>query len=349
MGVHKLSNNIFFRTDSNETIGMGHVMRCLAIANKLIKYGYNITFLYADCKHIKVVEDSGVSEISLDTDYKDMSVKEADMILQYAKEASVDTIIVDSYYVTNDYLGTLRENLKVICINSMKKMLNADIIINYSMIYDKEFYNNTYGKTSVKLLLGSKYAPLRDEFTDVIYNLRSNVKRVLIMTGGGDRFNFTGDFLNNLINYRRYNDIHFICVSGRYNSHYEELLEYQNRIPGLNIISEADNVSELMSDCDLIITAGGTTLYELGAVGIPALVFSLAKDQISDSKYLEGIGAITYAGIIGEEGFWDRLYESFELMVNSYSVRLNQSAIMKRISDGRGTERICDSIMEYYR
>ena len=58
--------------DGNEKIGMGHVMRCLTIAEALRKQGEEVLFLSADDKPVKIIEDQGFAVKILFTYYDEL-------------------------------------------------------------------------------------------------------------------------------------------------------------------------------------------------------------------------------------------------------------------------------------
>lgn len=337
---------IFFRADSNESIGLGHVMRCLTIAIGLQKKDCKCTFLYAENEYVDAVQKEGIQEICLNTKYNIMGISEAEELLSFLLKEGAYALIVDSYFVTNEYLNVFKGKMKVICINSLQKKFDTDILINYSMLIDENFYFQNYEDTNTKLLLGSQYAPLRDEFSNIIFPIRPTVKKILVMTGGGDKYNFTSRLLENIQRQEKYMNINFVCVSGNHNTHYEELISLQKTMPNVEIIKSSNCVSELMQECDLILTAGGTTLYEMGAVGIPGVVFAVARDQVGDSLFLADRGAILYAGYIDNESFWKDLFDKMDELINNQKRRDQQSKIMKNVTDGLGNERICKAILE---
>ena len=47
----------YIRADGNEKIGMGHIMRCLTVADALRKQGEEVLFLTADEKPVKFIEE----------------------------------------------------------------------------------------------------------------------------------------------------------------------------------------------------------------------------------------------------------------------------------------------------
>ena len=67
--------NIFFRADANSSIGMGHVMRCLSIADAFHSLGNDsiiITFILADDTVEKLIQDRGYKTVVLHSKYSKM-------------------------------------------------------------------------------------------------------------------------------------------------------------------------------------------------------------------------------------------------------------------------------------
>ena len=63
---------IYIRVDANREIGMGHMMRCLSIAEALMEKGEKVRFIVAAQDATDVLEQRGMSYTVLNTDYKNM-------------------------------------------------------------------------------------------------------------------------------------------------------------------------------------------------------------------------------------------------------------------------------------
>lgn len=97
---------IFFRTDGNSSIGLGHIMRCLSIADIGKREGKECVFFLASFDFQKVIESHGHKVIVLDTDYKNLNA-ELDIVMPYLQIQNLTAFIVDSYFVTLYYLYAL--------------------------------------------------------------------------------------------------------------------------------------------------------------------------------------------------------------------------------------------------
>ena len=124
-------NKLFIRTDANQNIGMGHIMRCITIAKAL--KSMQCIFLVSDLKASCIVEANGFELLCLNTDYKSMDIKESDTINSLGYQYGINNILVDSYFVNNDYLLELKKQFIVGCFNCKKEWLSADYIINYNI------------------------------------------------------------------------------------------------------------------------------------------------------------------------------------------------------------------------
>jgi len=173
------------------------------------------------------------------------------------------TILVDSYCVTEDYLRDLKRYGRVFLMDDLQtKAYPVDGVINYNVFADKRIYEQLYEKnTEVRLILGGEYIPLRTQFQGLEYEAKERVKDVLITTGGGDADNIAGQILNEIYD----PEICFHVLSGRFNPHFEELKERADSTDNIRIHHDVTDMAGLMQGCDLAVSAGGSTIYELCA------------------------------------------------------------------------------------
>ena len=335
-------NKLFIRTDANQNIGMGHIMRCITIAKAL--KSMQCIFLVSDLKASCIVEANGFELLCLNTDYKSMDIKESDTINSLGYQYGINNILVDSYFVNNDYLLELKKQFIVGCFNCKKEWLSADYIINYNINCDKSLYKDIYKMYSTKLLLGSEYVPIREEFIGEDYIVKDYVKQVLIMTGGTDYYNFMGQFVEKICYKKLYKDIEFTLISGAYNTNLGYLQRVAENVDNVHVICNVKNVSKYMRKCDLVFSAGGATTYELCAIGVPTILFSIAENQMSESEYMGEKHIVKYIGNYVDKNFWEILEEEFIRILKDKEIRNKMSANMKKVIDGKGSIRIAKCI-----
>jgi spore coat polysaccharide biosynthesis predicted glycosyltransferase SpsG len=102
-----------------------------------------------------------------------------------------------------------------------------------------------------------------------------------------------------------------------------------------------------MKDNDLVISAGGITMYELCALKIPSIIYTLADNQISESKFMGECGCVEYVGDVRDgEKFWNSLNSRIYLLIHDSTRRNSMVKKMKSIVDGQGCRRIVEKIVE---
>lgn len=338
---------IVIRADGNAKIGAGHLMRCLTVAEAMGKVAgnrENICFLCADEQSADLVREHGFRAEVLDTDYREMETElpvwkhylSSDPDMKY-------TILVDSYYVTDHYLEELRPFGKVYLLDDMQAhTYPVDVVINYNAFADADVYQNLYRGAETQILAGSKYAPIREQFLGKTYRVAKQVKNVLISTGGGDLENITGAILQKLYQ----TDMEFHIVTGRFNPHLEELKAWEREKDNVHIYHDVKNMADLMQDCDVAITAGGTTVYELAAIGVPFICFSYAENQEALTEYVGEHQIAGFAGAYHKDSQMtlERMRDLFTKYCNEYDIRKNCCEAEQNMIDGRGAERIAQML-----
>ena len=325
--------------NGSSTIGLGHIMRTLTIAKELKKKGILVEYITdrSDKNAVKLVKDGGFNIIHV--------ANILDYLLSF-KSLIYDLAIIDDYNIEEHDINKFYNIAgKIVYIDDLVKFkeYNMDLLINTSI----EALNVEYkGKT--KKLLGPKYALLRDEFKQIKYKLpKPNVERIMITLGGGDENNFTKYILDLLLN--NYNDIEYEVVLG--NSYkYKDFMIQNYKDKNINFHINTNNMAEIMLNCDLAISAGGNTLYELCACGTPTIAAIIADNQV---KFVQGISRITgmdYINLFENnlQAEKDNFVSIVERNIEDYSHRIKTSKQMLSLVDGQGSKRIVDEIMKLF-
>lgn len=338
---------IWIRADGGKEIGTGHIMRCLSIADALRRMGEQVCFLVADTSTAPILTKNGQEYRVLNSDFRKME-EEFTTLLPLLSSEPQSVFLADSYYVTESYLSKIREYIPVCYMDDRGiSGLPVDVLINYNIFAGLSLYGGSEaGGTSY--LLGTEYTPLRREFQNVPYQVRDQVKRVLITTGGSDRYNLAGKILEEVLRMPEIGGLEYAVVSGAYNEHLPELLELAKRHCGVQVFSNVADMAELMRTCDIAVTAGGSTMYELCAVGVPMICFSFVDNQ---EKIVEGFRARELVCFGGDylrqgKGMVRDVAEHIALLCRDAQLRRRYSKHQRRLVDGRGSLRIAEYLQE---
>ena len=333
---------IWIRADANQNIGSGHVMRCLSIAAALKNQGQQVCFILADEGAASLLRDREMDYRVLHTAYSNME-DELEQFTGMLMGQKPDLLLVDSYFATEHYFKTVGEYVKTVCVDDVPRFAYpVDGIINYNIYGD----NLPYDRMCRNLYLGVSYAPLREQFRGIDYMVRPVVKDVLITTGGSDKYNLAGKILEKVLAIQETADLCYHVVSGAFNPHLEQLKELAEQHKNIRLYQNVKNMAELMQQADIAITAGGSTMYELCAVGVPILSFSFVDNQELIVETFAQKGLVYYGGNYLKEDseFAGNVAAALAELSASAELRLQYSRKEKMLVDGRGAERIAAAL-----
>lgn len=339
---------LLIRADANKKIGLGHVMRCLTIAEAAKKAGVKSLFLLADDNAGEWLQERGQAYCVLHTEGVDM---EAELP---ALEAAVKgsgfseaVFLLDSYRITKEYVQKLKtflneKNIRLALMEDYgSSPYQADILVNYN-IYGTDF---SYKENAAKTLLGCRYMPLRQAFVQQEYEVREQVKNILITTGGSDACQIGIKFAKLLADRAFAGNaqliLHIVC--GRFSQSREALLAFAKQKSNITVYTDVKEMWTLMAKCDAAISAAGTTLYELCAVGVPTICFSFADNQILPGKAFAKHTPIPYAGDYEQnpDAVCAAILDGLEKLCSMPQQKRKQMSIeLKELVDGKGAERI---------
>lgn len=333
------------RADGNAKIGAGHLMRCLTIADELQKLvdSRQILFVCAEGQSAELVQGRGYGTYVLASDPRDMEAELSAWAGIPGINKNTNVIIVDSYFVTKDYLREIGAYGTVTLLDDMgEECYPVDRLVNYNAFAQPRQYEALYRDSGTELVLGSAYVPLRPQFRGVQYRVRQKVRHILITTGGGDADNIAGQILECIQEKVTHEMFDFHLVMGKFNPHFERMKELERLSQHIHIYHQVQDMAGLMRRCDLAVTAGGSTVYELAAVGVPFICFSYAGNQEKITEYLSREGIVFSAGAYhrNPQDVLEKIAEYAIGLAEDYEKRNTCNSKERSLVDGLGAERL---------
>jgi UDP-2,4-diacetamido-2,4,6-trideoxy-beta-L-altropyranose hydrolase len=311
---------IIFRCDASEHIGIGHVMRCLSLANHLKQEGISSHFICREhvghlgdyiltkgysmallpLKKLSLSESNGSTYIYDDWLGAHWESDAIDVATEVLKK-SASWVIVDHYAVDFNWENVVKNmsGVKIMQINGLANQRHVcDLLLDLTYSHEKSHRWEGLLPQQCRVISGPNFAPLRNEFIEEHQKIRKEIlgiKRIFVCFGGSDEFNVTHMVVDALIELKLQN-FYIDIVVGLRNPHKELLEKKYLQFDNVKIHFNPKNLASLMSNADLAISAGGTMVLEQCFLGVPTIVLSSAENQIRASKQLQEAGAIIYLG-----------------------------------------------------
>lgn len=347
MESHKL---VYIRTDGNETIATGHLMRCLTIARALKRRDALPVFMVSDMDSVSLLQNMLTPEeraertfpiIHLQTNYREPE-QEIPTVQNILSSHTVSYLLVDSYFVTENYFNSLRQLCRIAYIDDLQSFdYPVSLVVNYDLVVNTGFY-----KSAERIFAGSSYTPLREQFSLCPYRLWDEVRDVFISTGGTDPFNIAAGLTRQLLSSSGFEEACFHILTGPMHVHRAELDALAAKNERVVLHENVTDMAGLMAECDLAVSAAGTTLFELCAIGVPSVSYTMADNQ------LPGAGAFHQAGLIpcigdirNNPDFFETACEAMLTLAKDPAARRQQSMRMRMAIDGAGADRIAAALL----
>ena len=329
---------ILFRVEATSELGSGHLMRCLALAEKLKESISDIDITF-------ITSTNTVGEQIKNYDYKLINLLPSKNMVEkigyYEKYLKNTIFITDIPGISEDYLKTIKKEvcLLVSIDDGSDIVFYSDILINPNF---NPNINHSYS-SKTQYYSGAKYVILKKAFEKYAVKkkrIRREIKSLFICFGGSDKNNIT----QKIVNMVREMDINIIVVIGIM---YNELVKNIKGHRNIQIKRDAHNMDELIYDADLAIISGGTLLYETCTIGTPAIVICQNQEQNRESEFFAENNVTINLGIFDNINE-DTAQNTILKLSSDYGIRQLLSKNAKQLIDGRGAERIVNIILKEY-
>jgi spore coat polysaccharide biosynthesis predicted glycosyltransferase SpsG len=286
-------------------MGMGHISRCISLAKRLLPSADVRFITKSDDQVVAIIREAGFEADVINAEYETV-----------LDGLNCDTVVVDKLDVEESLARCIREQKKCrLCIMGNLSTANkyANVVVN--AVIGSQLRNRRHkdSVTGTLFLEGPRYFVLRDQFYSLqgSYKHRGRMQKLMLIYGGSDPANLTCASLEGILDGSIDCDI-TLCTGAlfKYSKELDIILKRRSSSRNsVRVISNANNVAELMMDSDLVLTSGGVTLFEALCLGVPALAFF--QNDFQRSMFREIPFAMEFPGKRGLVRQLERCYTLF--------------------------------------
>jgi len=356
---------VVFRADASNRMGVGHLMRCLTLAEVLRGRGCDTRFicrahpgnlvelLQRQAMPVTVLSaPSEVPNVNAE-DYASWlgvtQAEDAEQTIEALHGDRPDWLVVDHYGLDAYWEQRLRPYfVKLMVIDDLaNRRHDCDLVLNQNYSDAGEGRYRGLVSENCRLLLGPRYALMKEEYATYRRTLPPRdgvVRRVLVFFGGSDPHNMTGLALEAL-SAPEFQYLEVDVVVGANNSHRAVLAEQAAARPRTILYGSRPHLADLMAPADLAVGAGGGTTWERMCLGLPSLVVSIADNQRPACEALSRAELIQYAGSFKDVRSTD-LVEALKRSIGSRERLVMCSTQSQLLVDGLGALRVAEALYQ---
>lgn len=350
--------NIAIRADASDSMGSGHVMRCLTLAEACRHRGASVKFI---CRNhlgnlVELIRQHGFGVAVLPAPSQPPRAEEHTWLgVSLEKDAAdtvralldlgglVDWLVVDQYGIDAQWERQMRPGAsRIMVIDDL-----ADRPHDCDLLLDQNFrrtQDDRYARLvpqQCRLALGTQYALLQGDYAIWRSRVapRQTVRRVLVYFGGADAAGLTGKAVGAALSI---SDLAIDAVVSGRDLHLAALRQLAESEPRLRLHTGLPTLAPLLAEADLAIGAFGATSWERLCLGLPTIAVSMAANQVDVANELSAADLAVWAG-------------PADMVTQDYLARLVQQVMQRNdlanwskrsmaICDGQGAGRVTDML-----
>jgi UDP-2,4-diacetamido-2,4,6-trideoxy-beta-L-altropyranose hydrolase len=335
------------RADSSITMGTGHIMRMIALAQAWREDGGEVVFLCAETtpaleERIRV-EGCGLEKLAVVPGSKEDLLATCSSISRHANKASSVAVALDGYQFGSDFQRGLKESgcrLLVVDDYGHAGFYHADLVLNQNISAYASLYASRGDATN--LLLGPEYALLRREFLQFrnrAGEIPERAVRLLVTLGGADADNVTKKVIDALAG----SGLEVKVAVGGSNPHLASLRQAAGAASRgttkVELVIDSREMPQMMVRADFAVAAAGSTSWELAFSGLPTLFIILAVNQAGNAREMESRG---FGLCLGEHSEFDerRFRDAVSSLAADRRLRAGFASRGRELVDGLGAAKV---------
>ena len=343
-------------------------MRCLALADALREHGAECLFI---CREhpgnlIQFIRQQSFEAIALpmpkDQPYTKHDLKslthasllgcdwitDAAQAKVAASEIAIDWLIVDHYALDARWEQALAGNyVKLMVIDDLADRPHyCDLLLDQNWFGDQALFRyQNLVPAECQPYLGPEYALLKPEYAQIRSALPQRdgtVHRVLVFLGGSDPSNLTVKVLTALIQ-PQFSNLQVDVVLGQNHPDPQGISALVSSRMRTKLHQALPSLGPLMASADLMISAGGSTIWERMCLGLPGIVISVAENQTATNLALMKAGYNFFLGEMNNVSV-NMIAEAVQHCLLTPSILSSQSVMSRQMVKGDGATLISQKL-----
>ena len=347
--------NAVIRADASSRIGNGHIYRCLSLAYGLQRANFDVNFLMRrqEGDLVDFIHNKGFKTLPLPEEPQSVAFNDDDYatwlgcsIEQDYEDCTrllptkpIELLIVDHYAIDAQWIEYMRQYaMQILIIDDLaNRPLDCDYLLNQNLNFTAEDYQPLVSD-NCNLLLGTHYALLRNEFSE--YREKAHSRRM--------KFDRVGSILlfaeviqnkdiQPIIEILNREQVKELMIVGES----QPISNTSNHQLSIHQLGQVDDIERWMVQADLAIGGGGSATWERCCLGLPSAVLALADNQ---SHNAQGLDEARAGWFLTDTNFDEKLSHILHTLNHHPEVYTEYALNALKLCDGRGVERVCDSI-----
>ncbi|MEV0235709.1 hypothetical protein [Nonomuraea sp. NPDC050786] len=326
-------SGVGFRCDAGVRSGVGHLVRCVALAEELCARGVPVVFLGEVRGSDWALAQLGARGLPLVP-----APGQPARLAGLARELRLDAVVLDSYELPDGTGAALRRVVpRVLAIVDGDPLgQEADLYLDQNLGAERRPFPRPAPR-----LAGARYVLLRDSVRRRRRVRRAGpagpgegaVPRVLCFFGGTDSAGVAPTWAAALR-----------ATGAAFEATVVSPEPFEAGGP-ITVIPPTDRLPDLMAEADLVVTAAGSAVWELLYLGVPTALSWVADNQLVGYEELVGRGVAAGLGRVTDAGAGARAVGVLARLLTDPAAREEHGRRGRGLVDGRGRERVADALL----
>jgi len=330
-----MPDSLLLRMDAGPRIGIGHVMRGLALAQAWHRRGGEV-HMATSLLHVPALAERLVQEgvILHQVESSSGSLEDAEGLAQLAEKVGSPGAVIDGYSFGLGFSERFHHSgLRLMRIDDapLVEVLGSDQVVNPNLYMPHRSLVTRTGQAEI--FMGPRYALLREEFLVPPQRIaKAEAIRILVTLGGSDPAGVTDLIIHALARIDLPLDVRVILGPAR-----------EGEVPGsaiegqVTVLSDVQDMAVQMAWADLAIAGAGVACTELARCGVPVLALVQAVNQVPVAAAVDRLG-------LGWNLGWERdeatLARTIGALARDPELRASMASLGPRLVDGKGALRV---------
>jgi len=341
-----VSSKVLLRCDANESIGIGHAIRCLALAEVACAQNLGVIVAYEAMPATILV---AFAEIGAELQPLDGRVDiQAQTCLSHFLYTDRGWIFLDLPAIDEVQVNALSSGparLALMDDGAHGYFSGVDLIINPNIEASAEYYASKINGTT-SLALGLRYLPLRNQFraTERQHTIENELCTLLITMGGSDpdKLSLPLGLAFDRLTKKAHIDL---LIGPSYSEPSDLIRKLRKAAPGVRVLTASRDMAALFSSREIVVTLAGISLWEAAASG--ACLVGIARDELQRATLAAGDERELFAGTFDVRDFSaDAVAKAVEGLIDTPALRRSYMKRSKAVVDGCGAVRVIDLMQE---